>query len=108
MRYEARQAIFDPNVHVIVREGDFLAIPGHIRIFGPWKMLAQGEFSQLKKAYRLAIAHERFVVVRTPPSQFAPEPPTTSAIVISLDEYRRRGTSLERSEPVPTTVTATE
>src|SRR5436189_4869691 len=104
MRYEARQAIFNPNVHVIVRE----AIPGRVRSYGPWKMLARGEFSQLKKAYRLAIAHERFAFVRTPPSQFAPEPPATSAVVISLDEYRRRAASQEQSEPVPITVAVTE
>jgi hypothetical protein len=89
MRYEARRAIFHPAVHVIVREGDFMAVPDKLRSLGPWQMLAVADFSKLKPAYRLEIASVLFVVIYTPSSEFAPEYPESSAVVIYLDDRRR-------------------
>jgi hypothetical protein len=90
MRYEARRAIFHPTVHVIVREGDFMAVPAKIRVLGPWRMLSRGDTAQLKSDYRLAITRERYALVHAPPEKFVPEGAGTSAAIISLADWRTR------------------
>ena len=47
--------------------------PAQVRHQGPWDVIVRGDFESLKLEYRLAIARDRYVLVRCEQAVFNPE-----------------------------------
>ena len=70
-RYERRRSAVKPQVHLILREGEFDHIPLRAKRDGPWSLEGAG---RLKPEYRLLIAKYGYVRVVGPSfSEFRPE-----------------------------------
>ena len=48
-QYQTFRSLFDINLHLICRDGEFEALPGHIRHQGPWQAITGGEVADLKQ-----------------------------------------------------------
>jgi hypothetical protein len=70
MRYEAKRSIADKELHLLLPEGMFSAIPQEILQLGPWRKLPSGEILRLKPKDRLAIARDGYALIRTSPANF--------------------------------------
>jgi hypothetical protein len=73
-RYERRRSAVKPQVHLILREGEFDDIPLRAKRDGPWALEGAGLVVCLKPEYRLLIAKYGYVRVVGPrSSEFQPE-----------------------------------
>jgi hypothetical protein len=70
MRYETKRSIADKELHLLLSEGMFGAIPQEILQLGPWRKLPGGVILRLNPQDRLAIARDGFVLIRMSPSNF--------------------------------------
>jgi hypothetical protein len=73
-RYERRRSAVKPQVHLILREGEFDHIPLRAKRDGPWSVEGAGLVVRLRPEYRLLIAKYGYVRVVGPhSSEFQPE-----------------------------------
>ena len=72
MQYEVWRSR-DNFLHVMCFDERFDQLPDRIRHLGPWTGARRGEVQNLKLHYRLLLAEQGFVLLRTKPSG-QPEP----------------------------------
>src|SRR5215470_5162710 len=90
MRYKVWRSNKNKSLHLLCAEGSgaFNSLPTPIRHLGPWTGGAEGEANQLRRAYRVQLAEQGFVVIyahvaqlqwRTSPACTQPTPSAPSA-----------------------------
>lgn len=90
MRYEAKRSIADKELHVLLPEGMFSAIPQEIRRLGPWRRLPGGEILRLNPQDRLAIARDGYALIRMSPAKFDRSHSQRQSGPISLAEWKKK------------------
>lgn len=48
-QYQTFRSLSDNDLHLICRDGEFEALPGHIRHLGPWQAMTGGDVANLKQ-----------------------------------------------------------
>jgi hypothetical protein len=73
MQYQVLRSGTDDHVFLICETDRFHGIPAHVRHQGPWQLISRGDFQHLKLEYRLAIARDRYALVKCEIAVFNPE-----------------------------------
>jgi hypothetical protein len=93
MRYEAKRSIADKELHLLIPEGMFSAVPQEILQLGPWRKLPGGEILRLMPQDRLAIARDGYALIRTSPAKFDRPYSQHQSGPISLTEWKKTRSS---------------
>jgi hypothetical protein len=73
-QYERLRSAVKPQLHLIVREGEFDRLPLRVKRDGPWLLEGAGRVVRLKPEYRLQLARDGYARVVGPRfSEFQPE-----------------------------------
>jgi hypothetical protein len=72
--YQTLRSVSDNHVFVVCRDGTFYEfVPEEVRKQGPWQGMQRGEIERLKPEYRLALARDRYALVKCGLAVFKPE-----------------------------------
>jgi hypothetical protein len=70
-QYQTFRSLSDKNLHLICRDGEYGALPDHIRHQGPWQAMTRGEVADLKQPERRSLIEGGgYVVERRTLSEF--------------------------------------
>jgi hypothetical protein len=72
-RYEVVRSVKDENVHVLLNEGAFAALPDRIRYLGPWQRVTGDDIEALKAHYRMQLAERGFLLLYKHRASFTTE-----------------------------------
>jgi hypothetical protein len=65
-RYERRRSAVKPQLHLILREGEFDSLPERAKRDGPWLLEGAGVIVRIKPEYRLLMAKYGYVRIVGP------------------------------------------
>ena len=72
-RYQTFRCLSDVHVFVLCYDGSFYErAPDEVRRLGPWQGQQRGGIDSLKSEYRLALARDRYALVRCEAAVFKP------------------------------------
>jgi hypothetical protein len=73
-QYQTLRSVSDVHVFVLCYDGSFYErVPEDVRKQGPWQGTRHGDVEALKPEYRLALARDRYVLVKCEEAVFNPE-----------------------------------